>query len=127
MTFADKTSNMYRLTKEEHYKLLQNAVISKYKKTNTKIKDKTNQKGKEILKNKEALHRLDINEESNFFFTLKDHKENFQNNPTVRLINPAKNEIGRISKVIFDKISSSLIKQLKVNQWKKHKTLLNGL
>ena len=98
MTFADKTCNMYRLTKEEHNKLLRNAVTSKYKKTNTKIKDKINKKGKEILKNKEALHRLDINEESNCFFTLKDHKENFQNNPTVRLINPAKNEIGRISK-----------------------------
>ena len=58
---------MYRLTKEEHNKLLRNAVTSKYKKTNTKIKDKINKKGKEILKNKEALHRLDINEESNFF------------------------------------------------------------
>ena len=73
-------------------------------------------KGKEMLKNKEALHRLDINEESNCFFTLKDHQENFQNNPTVRLINPAKNEIVRISKVILDKINSSLIEQLKVNQ-----------
>ena len=118
MTFADKTSNMYQLTKEEHNKLLRNAITSKYKKTNTKIKDKINKKGKEILKNKDALHRLDINEESNCFFTLKDHKENFQNNPTVRLINPAKKEIGRISKVILDKINSSLIEQLKVNQWK---------
>ena len=54
--------------------------------------------------------------ESNCFFTLKHHKENFQNNPTIRLINPAKNEIGRISKVILDKINSSLIEQLKVNQ-----------
>ena len=118
MTFADKTSNMYRLTKEEHNKLLRNAVTSKYKKTNTKIKDKINKKGKEILKNKEALHRLDINEESNCFFTLKDHKENFQNNPTVTLINPAKNEIGRISKAILAKINLSLIEQLKFNRWK---------
>ena len=70
------------------------------------------------MKNKEALHQPDINEESYCFFTLKNHKENFQNNPTVRLINPAKNDIGRISKVILDKINSSLIKQLKVNQWK---------
>ena len=29
-----------------------------------------------------------------------------------------KNEIGRISKVILDKINSNLIKQVKVNQWK---------
>ena len=96
---------------------MRKATTSKYKNTNTKIKDKINKKGKEILKNKEALHRLDINEESNCFFTLKDHKKNFQNNPTVRLINPSKNEIGTISQIILDKITSSLIKQLKVNQW----------
>ena len=70
------------------------------------------------MNNKEALHRLEFNEESNCFFTLKDHKENFLNNPTVRLINQAKNEIGRISKVILDKINSSQIEQLKVKQWK---------
>ena len=109
---------MCRLTKVEHNKLFRNTITWKYKKINTKIKDRINKKGKEILKNKEALHRLDINEESNCFFTVKDHKENFQNNPTVRLINPAKNDIGRISKVILEKINSSLIKQLKVNQWK---------
>ena len=39
MTFADKTSNMYRLTKEKHNKLLRNAITSKYEKTNTKIKE----------------------------------------------------------------------------------------
>ena len=89
---SDKTSNMYRLTKEEYNKLLQKAKTSKNNKTNTKIKDKTNKTRKEILKNKEALHRLDINGEGNCFLTHKDHKENFQNNPTVRLINPAKNE-----------------------------------
>ena len=124
MIFADKTSKMYRFTKEEHNKLLRNAVTSKYKKTSTKIKDKINKKGKEILKNKEAIHGLDINEESNCFFTLKNYKENFQNNPTVRLNNTAKNDIGRINKVILDKINSSLIKQLKVNQWKNKQNVI---
>ena len=52
MTFVEKFANMYRLTKEEHNKLLQNAITSKYKKTNTKIKDKINKRGKDILKNK---------------------------------------------------------------------------
>ena len=66
MTFSDKNSNMYRLTKEEHSKLLRNAITSKYKKTNKIIKDKINKKSNEILKNKETLHRLDINEESVF-------------------------------------------------------------
>ena len=78
MTSVDKTSNMYRLTKEEHNKLLQNAIISKNTKTNKKMKDKINKKGKAILKNKEALQRLDIDKKVIAFFTLKDHKENFQ-------------------------------------------------
>ena len=90
----------------------------KYKKTNTKIKHKINKKGTEILKNKEALQRLDINEESNCFFTLKDHKENFQNNPTARLINPARIEIGGISQARFRQNKLKSTKQLKANQWK---------
>ena len=31
---------------------------------------------------------------------------------------PAKNKMERISKVVLDKTNSSLIKQLKVNEWK---------
>jgi hypothetical protein len=37
------------------------------------------------------------------FITLKDHQENFENNPKCRLINPAKIESGKLSKVILDK------------------------
>ena len=36
MTFADKTSNMYQLIKEEHNKLLRNAITLKSKKKNKK-------------------------------------------------------------------------------------------
>ena len=54
---------------------------------------------------------------ANYFFILKDHKENFQNSPTVRLINPAKNGIGRISKDI-------LTEQLKLSQWKNTKIVI---
>ena len=39
VTFADKTTNLYRRTKEEHDRLLQNAVTSKYKNVAEKIKD----------------------------------------------------------------------------------------
>ena len=91
MIFADKTSNMNRLAKVEHKKILKIVITSKYKKTNTKIKDKINNKGNQILMNKEDLQRLDINGKKTCFFTLKDHKQNFENNPTVRLINPARN------------------------------------
>ena len=52
--------------------------------------------GKNFLKNNEILNRIGINGENNCCFTLKDHKDNFANNSQVRLINPAKNEPGRI-------------------------------
>ncbi len=35
------------------------------------------------------------------FISLKDHKENFENNPKCRLINPAKSESGKLSKIIL--------------------------
>ena len=38
MTFADKTSNMYRLTKEEHNKLLRNVITLKRKIQKSKTK-----------------------------------------------------------------------------------------
>ena len=49
---------------------------------------------------------------------VKDHKDNFQINPTTRLINPAKNVIGRISKTISDKINKNVRHTLTLNQWK---------
>ena len=54
------------------------------------------------------------------FITLKDHKENLLNRPP-RLLNPAKNEIGRISKHILQNINKSLSEETKVNEWKNTK------
>ena len=57
--------------------------------------------------------------------TLKDHKENFVNNPRTRLINPAKNEIGRISKAILDSINKEMCNTLEFNQWKNPAGVIN--
>ena len=53
-----------------------------------------------------------------FFIMLKDHKENFQNNQPVRLINPAKYELGRLSKLIIQAVNKELRHKLNLNQWK---------
>ena len=44
------------------------------------------------------------------FLTLKDHKQGFQANPKVRLINPTKPEIGRVTMKILD----DMITEIKV-------------
>ena len=56
---------------------------------------------------------------------LKDHKENFLNRPTTRLLNPAKNEIGRISKHILQNINKTLSEETKVNEWKNTESVIN--
>ena len=71
-----------------------------------------------LLKDKEVLQRIDINDENNCFITLKDRKENFQNNPSVRLTNPAKNELGSLSKFIRQAVNKDLMNKLNLNQWK---------
>ena len=52
------------------------------------------------------------------FITLKDHKEDFINRPKCRLINPAKPEIGKISKHHLDEINSAIRSKTKLNQWR---------
>ena len=116
--FADKTSNIYKLDADEYKKLTTAAVTSTYKKVPDKISDKINTEGKRIMENKTALNRMFINGKNNCFITLKDHKANFLNNLKTRLLNPAKNELGRISKAILDKINLNLRNATKVNQWK---------
>ena len=68
---------------------------------------------------------MQTNEEINCFISLKDYKENFQKNPTVRLINPVKNEFGKISKVILDKINKNIRENLQLNQWKNTSTTID--
>ena len=95
-----------------------NSITSTYKKANNSIKKQINMTGKNLMRDKEVIKRMETNEDGNRFITIKDHNENFDNHPTVRLINPAKNELGRISKLILDKINKKISQKFQLNQWK---------
>ena len=114
MTSADRISNMYRLTKEQSDKLIMKSITSTYKKANNNIKKQINMALKNLMKEKNGIKRMETYEESNDFIT-NDCKESFDNHPAVRLINLAKNELGRISKLILDKIISQ---KIQLNQQK---------
>ena len=47
------------------------------------------------------------------------------NNPTVRLINPAKNELERISKAMSDAANKSIREAMGLNQWRNTDTVLD--
>ena len=52
MTPADKTSNIYRLTREQYEQLIMKSLTSTYKKANNNIKKKINMFGKNLMKDK---------------------------------------------------------------------------
>ena len=87
---------------------MQNSITSKYNKTDKNTAINTNKEGIKHAKEVSITDRIEINGTGDSFITLKDHKENFVNRPTTRLLNPAKNEIGRISKHILQNINTTL-------------------
>ena len=125
LTAADKTSNIYRLSKKEYSRLLQNAIASEYKKTDKRTATNINKEGIKHTREANVTDRIKINDTSSSFITLKDHKENFLNRPTIKLLNPAKNEIGRISKHILQNINKTLSEEIKVNEWKNTESVIN--
>ena len=57
-------------------------------------------------------------QETEAYITIKDHKESFPNKIPCHLINPSKSSVGKISKVILDKINNHIQKETSANHWK---------
>ena len=71
---------MYRLSKEEEYSsFLQNAITSKYQKTDKDTATNINKEGIKHAREANIIDRIEINGTFNSFIILKDHKENFLN------------------------------------------------
>ena len=75
-----KSTNLYEMDKAEYEKLLQNSVTKAYKKCRTNIKTTIDFEAKEIAANLDLSDRIAQLSEKDAFITLKDHKDNFQNN-----------------------------------------------
>ena len=73
LTPAYKTSNLYRLEKEEYEHLLANAITCTYRKARKDAAIKINRGGIKHAKEAKVLDRIEINGTGNSFITLKDH------------------------------------------------------
>ena len=78
---ADKTTNVYKLPTELHDKLLTESVTTNYKIAPRNTKHKIDLDAKKIAKSLKIDDRVECLAERPAFITLKDHKENFANNP----------------------------------------------
>ena len=89
------------------------------------IYSKINKEAKIISDNYGVSERVDCLAKSNAFISLKDHEPNFNSNPKCRLINPAKSEIGKISKYFLEQLNSKVRDLSSVNQLQETSTVIN--
>ena len=121
---GDKTSNLYKIPVSEYRTVLTNNVTKEYKKVTNDEIFKVNCEAASIAKNLNLEDRIEVQSQSQAYVTIKDHKENFPNRTQYRLINPAKTNIGIVSKHILEKINSKLRLVTSSNQWKDSSSVL---
>ena len=95
---ADKTTNLYKMSKDMYRKLVKDNTTAVYKKAHSDAKKEVDSEAFFIAADLELADRIDKMAEANAFVTIKDHKPDFPNTIDCRLINPAKSEIRKISK-----------------------------
>ena len=122
---ADKTSNMYLIDKDKYKKLLRENVTQTYKAANDDLEEKINKEAKKFTDKLKISERVEKIAEKEAYITLKDHKENFENDLPCRLINPAKSNIGKITSDEIKKINKTIREKTKLNQWRSTSEALN--
>ena len=114
---ADKTTNFYKMNPKSYNDLLQKNITKTYKTIPAEPVNNIENEAKSIAERLNLADRINTTAQREAFVTLKDHKPNFDNNPTCRLINPSKSEIGRVVKLILDRINTKVIEATRINQW----------
>ena len=113
--------NFYNLDKTQLDKLLRDSITTTYKKASTDTANIIDLQAKSITQELNIDNRTEQIAKQQPFSNLKDHKDNFANH----LINPAKTELGKVSKQILDNINSKVREMTKLNQWKNTSDVIN--
>ena len=103
---ADKTTNLYSMSRDEYRKLLRENISKIYKTTGKATKQAIDREAGQIATDlgiEDWVEEVAVKEA---YITLKDHKEGFWNKPACRLVNPVNSEIGMISKQILELMNS---------------------
>ena len=114
---ADKTTNIYKVSANTYKKLLTDNITKDYKQTTHATVKQINTEARAIAAELELGDRIEVYSDSRAFVTLKDHKENFENDPKCRLINPAKSNIGKISKQLLQQLNKNIRANTELTQW----------
>ena len=97
LIFADKTTNIYKMTPEQCKTILIKNVTKTYRKAELCTQLNINKEAKTISKTLPRQKRMERYAERRAFISLKDHWENFKHNTKCPLINPSNYEMGIVS------------------------------
>ena len=122
---ADKTSNVYEVSKDTYNKYLHNNITAHYCKADKSTENSINLEAKHITEKLKISDRVEPIAHQEAYVTIKDHKEGFPNNVKCRLINPAKSNIGKISKLILEEINEKIRDKFNLNQWRSTRQALD--
>ena len=114
---ADKTRKMYAIDKENYMKLLGKNITKIYRKADEDHTKKSNRECKQHAIDLKIENKMEIITERSAFISIKDHKDNFPNNIQCRLINPARNNLGKVTQTIIRKAVTSIKKSSSLNLW----------
>ena len=110
MVQADKIRNLYEVSSEQHSKLLKEKITKHYRLAENEDYDDTNMEARDVTEKlrPKLSTRKELMAKCEVYLTMKDHKDNFENDLPCRLINSAKSETGVISKQILEKVNHRL-------------------
>ena len=94
---ADKTTNHYKMEKANYKEYIHRNITKDYKKATNDDFKKVTKEDKAIAAKLEIDDRVYTTSKREAFMTTS-HKPNYINNPTFRLLNPTKQELGKVSK-----------------------------
>ena len=115
---ADKTSNFYKLDTPQYKEILRNSINSEYKKATLQKEQSVIDGEKRLASSLGISDRVEVMAKSEAYVTLKDHKPDFVNSPSYRLLNPNKGNMGKVSKDILQSMNDRLRELTKYSQWK---------
>ena len=115
---SDKSGNLYEIDKRRYRQMMFKEVVKHYRKASPDLEKELNCEAKMLTSKLGIVDRVEKYNTKNCFITIKDHKSDFKTNPECRLINPAKTQIGRVSKIIVQDICASFRLASDINQWR---------
>ena len=105
---ADKSNNFYTVDVETYKTLRNNNVEKSYKLSSYRTVEQVDKISRNIAESLKLENRIQKHTTSECTFTLKDQKEHFVTRPECRLLNPAKNQLGIITKCKVEEINQEI-------------------